>query len=140
MHKKIVAAALAAAALAMTFTGTAQAEYNPACKSGVTQIGATKYLKHGSETVASVKQFKGCNKNYAYVYVWDSWHAKHPNNHLRAGIWTRTSDGAVDYTGHDGRAQELWSRGANTLGVCTYAAGNVFGSDYSVHGSTEERC
>ncbi|KOV85044.1 hypothetical protein [Nocardia sp. NRRL S-836] len=140
MQKKIGAAVLAAAALAMTFTGTAHAERNPACPSGVTQIGATKLLKHGSETVASLKQFKGCDKNWAYVYIWDAWHAKHPTNHIRAGIWTRSSDGAVDYNGHDGRSQELWSRGANTLNVCTYAAGDVFGSGYDAHGSTEERC
>ncbi|MFJ5985055.1 hypothetical protein [Lentzea sp. NPDC092896] len=140
MLKKISVTALAAAAIAMTFTGAAHAETNPKCSSGVTQIGSTKYLKHGSETVASLKQFKGCNKNWAYVYIWDSWKAKHPSNHIRAGIWTRTSDGAVDYAGHDGTKQELWSNGANTLNVCTYAAGDVFGSGYSANGSTDERC
>jgi hypothetical protein len=138
--KKIRAATLAAAAIALTFTGAAQAETNPSCSSGVTQIGATKYIKSGSATIASVKQFKGCGKNWAYVYIWDSWKAKHPTNHIRAGIWTRTSDGAVDYAGHDGTKQELWSNGANTLSVCTYAAGNVFGSGYNASGSTEERC
>ncbi|SMD25121.1 hypothetical protein [Lentzea albidocapillata] len=140
MQKRIGAAVLAAAAIAMTFTGVAQAETNPKCSSGVTQMGATKYLKHGTETVASLKQFKGCNKNWAYVYVWDSWMAKHGTNHIRAGIWTRTSDGAVDYAGHDGSRQELWSNGANTLSVCTYAAGSVFGSGYNASGSTAERC
>jgi hypothetical protein len=140
MLKKISATALAAAAIAMTFTGAAHAETNPKCSSGVTQIGSTKYLKHGSETVASLKQFKGCNKNWAYVYIWDAWKAKHPSNHIRAGIWTRTSDGAVDYAGHDGTRQELWSNGANTLNVCTYAAGEVFGSGYDASGSTDERC
>lgn len=140
MQKKIGAVVLAAAALAMTFTGTAQAETNPKCPSGVTQMGATKYLKHAGETVASLKQFKGCNKNWAYVYVWDSWMAKHGSNHIRVGIWTRTSDGAVDYAGHDGSRQELWSNGANTLSVCTYAAGSVFGSGYNASGSTSEHC
>ncbi|HUQ57230.1 hypothetical protein [Lentzea sp.] len=140
MQKRIGAAVLAAAAVAMTFTGSAQAETNPSCSSGVTRMGATKYLEHGGETVVSLKQFKGCNKNWAYVCIWDSWKADHPSNHIRAGIWTRTSDGAVDYAGHDGTKQELWSNGANTLSVCTYAAGSVYGSGYSASGSTEERC
>ncbi|WP_434442734.1 hypothetical protein [Lentzea sp. E54] len=140
MQKKIGAAVLAAAAIAMTFTGTAQAETNPKCSSGVTQIGKTGYMKHGSATVASVKQFKGCGKNWAYVYVWDSWRATHGNYHIRAGIWTRTSDGAVDYSGNDSGAQELWSNGANTLSVCTTAVGQVWGSGYSVSGGTDERC
>ena len=51
MQKRIGAAVLAAAAIAVTFAGPAQAETNPYCGS-VTQIGATKYIKAGSETVA----------------------------------------------------------------------------------------
>ncbi|MFS8098745.1 hypothetical protein LFM09_16565 [Lentzea alba] len=139
--KKLSAAVLAAAAIAMTFTGTAQAEYNPKCKTGVTQIGSTTYLKKGAETVASLKQFKGCNKNWAYVYVWDSWMAKHKETfHIRVAIWTSTGSEAADYAGVDGRTQEAWSNGANTLKYCTYAAGNVFSQNYSVHDSTDVRC
>ncbi|MET9628782.1 hypothetical protein ABZX92_15090 [Lentzea sp. NPDC006480] len=137
--KKLSAAVLAAAAMGMLFTGSAHAETNPRCGS-VTQIGSTGYMKSGGTTIASVKQFKGCNKNWAYVYVWDSWRANHRNYHIRAGIWTRTSDGAVDYNGNDSGAQELWSSGANTLGVCTTATGEVFGSGFSYSGHSDERC
>jgi hypothetical protein len=28
------------------------------------------------ETVASVRQFKGCGKNFSHIYVWDSWIAR----------------------------------------------------------------
>ncbi|RDI21696.1 hypothetical protein [Lentzea flaviverrucosa] len=141
MQKKIGAVVLAAAALAMTFTATAQAETNPKCPSGVTQIGSTKYLKSGGETVASVKQFKGCNKNWAYVYVWDSWRAKHKDFYLRAAIWTRTGSEAIDYNGGSRGQQEVWSNGANTLSQCTYAVGDVlWQSGTDLHGSTDERC
>lgn len=138
-----IASALGAAVIVggamLGLTAPAQAESAPGC-GPVTQIGSTAHITSGGTTIGSVKQFKGCNKNWAYVYVWDSWMAKHGSNHIRAGIWTRTSDGAVDYAGHDGSRQELWSNGANTLSVCTYAAGSVFGSGYNASGSTSEHC
>jgi hypothetical protein len=139
--RKLSAAVLAAAAIGMTFTGAAHAETNPKCSSGVTQIGSTKYLKNGSETVASVKQFKGCNKNWAYIYVWDSWKANHKDFHLRAAIWTRNGPEAIDYNGGDRGQQAVWSNGANTLSACTRAVGDViWESGPNLHGSTDERC
>jgi hypothetical protein len=139
MLKRIGAAVLAAAAIAVTFTGTAQAEYNPKCPSGVTKIGSTAYIKYGSETVASVKQFKGCNKNWAYVYVWDTWRAKHPNYWVQAGISTRTSESSVDYVKAQNK-QELWSSGADTLNECTRAGGGVWSDTFSDGDWTDERC
>jgi hypothetical protein len=139
--KKLSAAVLAAAAITMTFTGPAHAETNPKCSSGVTQIGSTTYLKNGGETVASVKQFKGCNKNWAYVYVWDSWRDKHKDFYLRAAIWTRNGAEAIDYNGGDRGQQAVWSNGANTLSVCTRAVADVIWlSGNDLHGSTDERC
>ncbi|SER82195.1 hypothetical protein SAMN05216188_11617 [Lentzea xinjiangensis] len=135
MLKTIGATVLAAAAVALTCTGTAQAETNPACPSGVTQIGATKYLKSGSATVASVKQFKGCNKNWGYIYVWDSWKAGHPN--FIATVAITRGDGEIDGNSGGRGQQEVWSRGANTLQYCTMAYGTVSGG-YA--GFTEERC
>ncbi len=141
MQKRIGAAVLAAAACAVTITGTAQAETNPYCGS-VTQIGATKYIKSGAETVASVKQFKGCNKNWGYTYVWSEWKARHGSGFLAgAGIMTRTSTEPLGYGGAPIGAQEAWSNGSNTLSVCTRAYGSVVvrgGGSYS--GETEERC
>ena len=141
MLKKISAATLAAAAIAMTITGAAHAETNPKCSSGVTQIGSTKYLKHGSETVASLKQFKGCNKNWGYTYVWDSWKSKHGSKfRASAGIYTRTSEGPLGYSGPGEGGQEAWSNGSNTLSVCTRGYGSVISASYSYSGLTEERC
>jgi hypothetical protein len=140
MQKRIGAAVLAAAAIAVTFAGPAQAETNPYCGS-VTQIGATKYIKAGSETVASVKQFKGCNKNWGYTYVWDSWKSKHGSKfRAAAGIYTRTSEGPLGYSGPGEGGQEAWSNGSNTLSVCTQGYGSVISSSYSYYGLTEERC
>ena len=40
------------------------------------QIGATAYVTVGGQTAASVKQYKGCGKNYAYTYVWQQYRAR----------------------------------------------------------------
>ncbi|WP_053733438.1 hypothetical protein [Nocardia sp. NRRL S-836] len=143
MLKKIGAAVLAAAALAMTFTGTAQAERNPACPSGVTQIGSTAYVKLGTTTIASVKQFKGCNKNWAYTYVWDSWVAAHPRDWtIFVGVWTKDGQQARDSFSSRTGAQEAWSTGANTLTECTFARGAVqsVAGDYWEDATTSLRC
>jgi hypothetical protein len=140
MRTKIGATVLAAAAVAVSFTGTAHAEYNPGCASGVTQIGSTKYLTRGSESVASVKQFKGCGKNWGYVYVWDSWRAKHPEQYwVSTGIRTRVSESSIDYVKAQNK-QELWSSGADTLSECTQAGGALWNDVVSVGDWTDERC
>ena len=139
MRTKLSAALLAAAAIAVTFTGTAQAEYNPRCASGVTQIGSTTYLKWRTETIASVKQFKGCNKNWAYIWVWDTWKAKHPRYEISAGITTRISERSVDYVITRDK-QELWSSGADTLNDCTKAGGALWDDTFSAGDWTDERC
>ncbi len=138
MQKRIGAAVLAAAAIAMTFTGSAQAETNPSC-SGVTQIGATKYIKSGSATIASVKQFKGCNKNWGYIYVWDSWRANHRTYSIFAGVQIRGAEFPSGYNRAENK-QELWSYGTDTLSKCTKGYGSIVASSYSGGAETEERC
>jgi hypothetical protein len=135
--QKLSAVVLAAAAIGMTFTGAAHAETNPRCTSGVTQIGSTKYIKSGSATVASVKQFKGCGKNWGYIYVWDSWKSSHPGFTASVAIATRDSDGEIDTDSGARGQQEVWSRGANTLRYCTRAYGHVSGGH---NGNTGEVC
>ncbi|RGC68522.1 hypothetical protein C5N14_13460 [Micromonospora sp. MW-13] len=66
---RILAVAGLAVPAALAFAGPAHAETNPHCGSSV-QIGATAYITVGGQTAASVKQYKGCGKNYAYTYVW----------------------------------------------------------------------
>jgi hypothetical protein len=119
--------ALLTVPLALTSAGPAGAETNPACPTGVTKIGTTGYIKVGDATFASVKQFKGCGKNWGYLYVWESWR----NNH--SGPWdicVGVADESVtppvlrDWNcSYEVRRVELWSRGANTLTVCTHAYG-----------------
>ncbi|MDX8031485.1 hypothetical protein SK803_14765 [Lentzea sp. BCCO 10_0856] len=133
--KKLSATVLAAAAIALTFTGSAHAETNPKCPSGVTKIGSTKYIKSGSATVASVKQFKGCGKNWGYIYVWDSWKASHGN--FIAAVTITRGDGGIDENSGSRGQQEVWSNGANTLQFCTMAYGTVSGGGA---GFTNEVC
>jgi hypothetical protein len=137
--RKILASAAIAAAAATVLTGTAQAETNPSCGS-VSQIGSTAYVKNNSTTVASVKQFVGCGKNWSYIYVWDSWISSHGRDFvLRTYIQTPPNLTHGYKTGARGQ-QELWSGGANTLDQCTRAHGEVDGSSYFLFAKTSERC
>ena len=138
MQKRIGAAVLAAAAVAMTFTGTAQAETNPHCRDSV-QIGATKYIKKGTETVASLKQYKGCNKNWAYTYVWDAFHNRDGSYSSSAAM---VVNGDRDFGSNvNGRnKQNVWSEGTNTITKCTRAYGEVWDGSGVYWGQTDERC
>ncbi|MDT7788512.1 MAG: hypothetical protein QOF58_6931 [Pseudonocardiales bacterium] len=137
--RKILAAAAVSAAVAVTLTGTAQAESNQYCGS-VTQIGSTAYVKNYDTTVASVKQFKGCGKNFSYIYVWDQWIASHGRDFtLRTHIATRDNNSHGYTTGARGQ-RELWGGPADTLDDCTRAHGEVDGSSYFLFAKTSERC
>jgi hypothetical protein len=130
-----MAAALTVAGLG---SGTAQAESAPGCSSTV-QIGSTAYVTYGGETIASVKQFKGCNKNWAYTYVWDQFRAKHPSYYLIAFI--EVGDDPYGYKESAPEARELWSSGTSTLSVCTRAAGAIVGRDVDYGAAkTDQRC
>jgi hypothetical protein len=139
MRKILAAAGAAAAAATLLSTGTAHAESNEFCGS-VTQIGSTAYVKNYDETVASVKQFKGCGYNFSYVYVWDSWIARAGRDFtLRTHILTRDNNTHGYRSGARGQ-RELWSRPADTLTSCTRAHGEVDGSSYFLFKVTGERC
>ncbi|MGW4212090.1 hypothetical protein ACWEIJ_29125 [Lentzea sp. NPDC004789] len=140
MRKILAAAGVAAAAATVLSTGTAHAESNQYCSS-VTQIGSTAYAKNYDETMASVKQFKGCGKNFSYVYVWDSWIAGHGRDFiLRTNVTTTRDNNSHGYkTGARGQ-RELWSGPADTLDQCTRAHGEVDGSSYFLFANTSERC
>ncbi len=136
--RKIGATVLAAAAIALSFTGAAHAESNPSCGS-LTQMGATKYLKSGSRTIASVKQFKGCGKNWGYTYVWDSWRADHHEYYIYAGVQVRGAEFPSGYNGEHNK-QEVWSYGTDTLDKCTKGYGAIAAAAYGDGVETEERC
>jgi hypothetical protein len=130
------AAAALAAAAGIALASPASAETNPSCSS-VTQIGSTAYATQNGATIASVKQFKGCGKNWAYTYVWESYRASHSG-------WDACSSIVVGNTLKDlqcgGIGQvEVWSSGADTLSDCTFALGNVDASG-TTEGKTSTRC
>ncbi|MFD9698699.1 hypothetical protein [Lentzea sp. NPDC059081] len=139
MRKILAAGAVAAAAAGLLGTGTAHAETNPACPSA-SQIGSTAYVKNGGTTVASVKQYAGCGRNYSYVYVWDSWISSHGRDFtLRTYVQTPPNLTHGYKTGARGQ-RELWSGAADTLDKCTRTHGEVDGSSYFLSAKTGERC
>ncbi|MFC0545895.1 hypothetical protein [Kutzneria chonburiensis] len=140
---KLALAAVTAAALVVTGlgSGVAQAEQAPGCSSTV-QIGSTAYGQYQGQNVISVKQFKGCGKNWAYTYVWESFRDRHIAYRAHASVYVQfdggMSWGDVDKTGSP---VEVWSEGTNTLDACTAAAGYIqFGTSGSVDAKTGWRC
>ncbi|MEU7841502.1 hypothetical protein AB0B39_11050 [Micromonospora sp. NPDC049114] len=129
---RILAAAGLAVPATMAFAGPAHAETNPRCASSV-QIGATAYVTVGGQTAASVKQYKGCGKNYAYTYVWQQYRATHGSYQVCTSIVTGSTLRDLQCSS----GPDVWSLGANTLTVCTRALGGI--SDVAQK-ETEVRC
>ena len=132
---------MAVLALAGLSSGVAHAESAPGC-GPVTQIGSTAYIRTGSVTVASVKQFKGCSKNWAYVWVWDSWISTGRSFEINTAIYPDGANpaGAV----RQRNKQANWSKGTNTLNVCTRASGTfvdlVGDPSFGWQEFTDKRC
>ena len=123
MKKALLIAAAAVSAMLLP-GGVAHAETPPGCATAK-QIGSTAYVKFGGETAASVKQFAGCGKNWGYVFVWESWAAKHDLFHVTVAVNT-TSD-HKDHGKVLGRLdqREVWSKATATIDRCTRALGVV---------------
>ncbi|MCU1681428.1 MAG: hypothetical protein JWQ81_2167 [Amycolatopsis sp.] len=102
--------------------GTAQAS-TPAGCSSVTQIGSTAYLTVGGQTMASVKQYKGCSKNYSYLYVWDGYRSTHSSWQACTSVVTNGGHTLEDENCGGSKTVEIWSFGASTLSQCTQALG-----------------
>lgn len=137
----------------LTRTTAPSPEGNPASKlakaAGVcddaVQIGDRALVKRGSETLASVKQFysKKCKENYAYLWVWESFHKTAAPYDVTLGIYSYEDDAV-----HAGQAwkatkqQEFWTEGANTVDACTSAVGSLrpAGSPQAYEASTQKRC
>lgn len=112
----------------------ATAEGNPASRAaqaaGVCndayQIGDTRYVKRGGQIAASVKQFysKNCNRNYGYMYKWESFHKKHPVISANIGVFNfRTQELVGLRSWSSTRARTFWSNPADTVRDCTAARG-----------------
>lgn len=118
------AVALAATASVAMLAAPAYAESAPGC-AGTTQIGSTAYIITGGTTFASVKQFKGCGRNWAYVYVWAGYRSSHTHWEACASIakMSGSTGSLVDLNCNYSNPVEVWSFGANTLADCTQAVG-----------------
>ncbi|WP_439656764.1 hypothetical protein ACSHWB_30740 [Lentzea sp. HUAS TT2] len=136
--RKVMLILPAVALTALASAGTAQAEPAPGC-AGTVQIGSTGYVKKNGTIIASVKQFKGCGKNWAYTYVWDS-HAAQPGSFSSSAAMV--VNGSRDYNSNVNgtNKQDVWSKGTNTLTKCTRAYGEVWGDGNVYWGQTDERC
>ncbi|GLP68667.1 hypothetical protein TUSST3_52900 [Streptomyces sp. TUS-ST3] len=100
------------------------------------QIGDTEYVRADGQTALSVKQFKGCGKNWAYVYLWQNFRDTHSSWRLGAGI--ETSSQVLGWRTSTGN--EVWSDGTDTLGVCTQAYGEMKWNGSVYRGWTDTRC
>ncbi|WP_405009907.1 hypothetical protein [Kitasatospora sp. NBC_01539] len=117
---KIAAVTALAVPMLIAVPGIASATTPGGCSS-VTQIGSTAYLNVGGQTMASVKQYKGCGKNYSYLYVWEGYRSSHSSWDVCTAIVT--TGGHVQDPQCDHNSVEIWSSGANTLSECTQALG-----------------
>lgn len=138
----ISVAAVAAFTLTGLSSGIAHAESAPGCAQ-VTQIGRTAYIGGDSSSAwASVKQFKGCGKNWSYVWVWDSWADSHRSYEVHTSIRPDGANPAGSVRVRN--KQEVWSKGTNTLDVCTRASGTLVDligdPSYGYQEFTDKRC
>jgi hypothetical protein len=136
MNRNRIGAAAAASLLGAVVLGVAggapaYAESAPSCSSTV-QIGSTAYLTVGGQTFASIKQFKGCNKNWGYVYVWAGYRSSHRSWSDCAAVSVTNSSGVGEHDleglVYSSNKVETWSTGTNTLSSCTEASG-MYGDD-----------
>ncbi|KAF4407489.1 hypothetical protein GCU69_19520 [Streptomyces lycii] len=126
---------------------------NPASKMAQTagvcddayQIGKTAYIKRGTATVASVKQFYSpeCGENYGYLWVWDSFRDTAGDYDVKVGIYSYSQDeilGERSWT--NSTQQEFWSDPTATVTECTAAVGAVrkAGDPLFNQAASDKRC
>ena len=118
----------------------AHAESAPGC-GPVTQIGSTAYITSGGNNIGSVKQFKGCGKNWAYTYVWEGFRSSHNSWYVCTSVAKEKpgNDELVDLNCTSNKADN-WSSGANTLSDCTHAVGNIQWGSNEPMARTSTRC
>lgn len=136
--KRTTFVAAAALLLGVATAGQAQAESAPGC-GPVTQIGRTAHVGDHGQQWASVKQFKGCGKNWAYTYVWDSY-ANQPGGFSSSAAMVVNGDRDFDSNVNGRNKQHVWSKGTNSLSDCTRAYGEVWGDGNVYWGQTDKRC
>ncbi|MFF7872141.1 hypothetical protein ACFZCT_37720 [Streptomyces qaidamensis] len=133
----IVTTVAAAAAATLISAGPAAAANPPGCSS-VSQVGSAGYIKLNGTTIASVKQYYGCGKNYSYVWVWETYRDRGWSS-VYTAVVTREGDrhGGVSKARP---AYEVWSNGASTADRCTRAVGQILINGQSYAANTSEVC
>lgn len=134
LTKAALAGLLAVPAVA-GISGVAHAESAPGC-SGAVQIGTTAHITSGGTTFASVKQYKGCGKNFAYLYVWEGYRDTHGSWDACVAVGDNTTSSLEGTQCMSGRT-EIWSLGTGTLAHCTQAIGWIPDGPSA---KTSERC
>jgi hypothetical protein len=109
------------------------------------QIGATAYINRSGAHVASVKQFYSpkCQKNYGYLWVWQSYRDKVKDYDVSTGVYSYARDEVVGQDSWDAtNGQEFWSLPAATVSECTAAIGTLRAPGDPVAGQavTAKRC
>ncbi len=144
--KRTTFIAVAALLLGVVTSGQAQAESAPGC-GPVTQIGKTAHIGDNGQKWASIKQFKGCGKNWAYLYTWTATHtsgAPYTPELILIEQWAspdaREPYGRVGIRKGGYRQQELWSSGTNTLNDCTAAYAEWDSGAMTYRARTDIRC
>ncbi|WP_326690529.1 MULTISPECIES: hypothetical protein [unclassified Streptomyces] len=92
------------------------------------QIGKTGHIERKGEIIASVKQFysKNCHRNYGYLWVWESFRAKHRSYSANIAVHDFRTNELVGLRSWSGtHQQEFWSYPADTVRDCTAARGVV---------------
>lgn len=92
------------------------------------QVGATAYIDRAGAHAASVKQFYSpdCNRNYSYVWVWQSFRDKVKDYDVSAGVYSYASDKVTGQAAWNAtNNQEFWSLPADTVKDCTAAIGTL---------------
>lgn len=145
--KRSALIAAGALLLGLVTANDAVAAGAPGC-STATQIGKTGYIGDHGQKWASVKQFKGCGKNWAYIYTSDSVHgAGAPYTPKLIVIEKWASKDAREPFGHAGlkddgryRQQKKWSGAANTVRDCTSAYAEWYSGAMTYRARTDIRC
>lgn len=132
---KGVLVALLSVPAVVGIAGAAHAETPPSCSS-TTQIGSTAHITSGGQTFASVKQFKGCGKNWAYVYVWSAYRSSHSSWDACAAVGDNSTK-SLEGTQCRTKTTAVWSLGTDTLADCTQAIGWI---PDGASAKTSERC
>jgi hypothetical protein len=126
---RLISAALACmamiAVLLVATPASAADPLPPDCSSGY-QIGSTATVKWQGATIASVKQYYSsqCRKNWAYLYIWESF--RNQGYGWGTSAWISDRSGRVYGEQWVRNNINSFSARVSTVNLCTHAAAEVW--------------